>query len=336
MAVLAGVSNGTVSKALSGRGQLKESTRRRVLATASELGFQPNRLAANLLSGRSFTVGLLASDSFGRHTTPLIGGMEDRFGAADLAVLLCDARGDAVREAHQLRTLLARRVDGFLVAGRHGDARPPLSSRELPVPVVYANCRSVAPEARSVVPDDRAAGRTAALHLAALGRRRIAHVTGPRSAAAVREREAGVRASLAEAGLALPDAHVLAGEWSEAWGRDAAERLLALDEPPDAIVCGSDQIARGAADALREHGTRVPRDVALVGHDDWEALAAATRPPLTSVDPDLEGLGRAAAEDLIALLAGEERRGTVAFPPRLVVRESCGALAPDDAALETV
>jgi LacI family transcriptional regulator len=90
----------------------------------------------------------------------------------------------------------------------------------------------------------------------------------------------------------------------------------------DAVLCGSDQIARGAGDALREAGRHVPRDVALTGFDNWDVIALASRPPLTSIDLDLEGLGRAAAELLLRAIDGNPSPGVHTHPAKLVIRDS--------------
>src|SRR5919107_6111179 len=103
VARLAGVSAGTVSKVLNGRGQLREQTRARVQDAASKLGFRPNHLARSLIEGRTYTVGLLTSDRFGRFSMPLIEGIEDSLGAGRILTLLCDGRGDPLRERHYLR-----------------------------------------------------------------------------------------------------------------------------------------------------------------------------------------------------------------------------------------
>src|ERR1700749_792617 len=105
VARLAGVSRGTVSKALNGTGQLSQQTRRKVLAARAELGFEPNPQARSLTSGRTFTVGLLTSDTIGRFSIPLLQGVEDALGAGSISVLLCDARGDQERERQYVRTL---------------------------------------------------------------------------------------------------------------------------------------------------------------------------------------------------------------------------------------
>jgi LacI family transcriptional regulator len=318
----AGVSPGTVSKALNGRGQLRPETRRRVVAAAEELGFHANMLARSLLEGRTYTVGVLTTDSFGRFTIPVMLGAEDALGAGQISVLLCDGRGDRIREQHYMRTLLARRVDGIIVTGRTYDPRPSLG-RDLPVPVVYARARSDNPDDLSLMHDDQQGAALAINHLIATGRRRIAHITGPERHLAARERAAGTLAALAAAGESLVLGEPLMGEWSERWGRDAATMLMRTGEAFDGIFCGSDQIARGVADALREAGRRVPEQVGIVGVDNWEVMVQGCRPPLTTIDLNLSELGHAAATKLLRAIEGHQLdRGVQLMPCRLVTRQS--------------
>jgi LacI family transcriptional regulator len=129
---------------------------------------------------------------------------------------------------------------------------------------------------------------------------------------------------LARSSLELATGRVHFGEWSEAWGRQAAHILLRASPDVDAIFCGSDQIARGVADALREGGRRIPADIALIGYDNWEVIAAGCRPPLTTVDMDLAELGRFAAEKLLAAIGGAPAHGLHRRACRLVVRDSTG------------
>jgi LacI family transcriptional regulator len=309
----AGVSRGTVSTALNDTGQLSPETRHRVQVAAAELGFEPNPQARSLTSGRTFTVGLLTSDSIGRFSIPMLQGVEDALGADSISVLLCDARGDIERERKYVRTLLTQRVDGIIVTAKKTDVRSSIGS--LPVPVVYAYAQSDQPQDRAVLPDDVEAGRLAIGHLVAGGRRRVAYVTGPATALAVRHREEGARAALEQAGLGLPAAAVRYGEWSEEWGRAAGA-------PRTPVFCGSDQIGRGVADGLRDLGVMVPDDVALVGVDNWRPMAASCRPPLTTVDLRLEEIGRVAAQELLARIAGGTSSGARLLPGRLIVRES--------------
>ncbi|GII75851.1 LacI family transcriptional regulator [Sphaerisporangium rufum] len=320
VAARAGVSIATASKALNGRQDVRDSTRRRVLAVAHELSFQPNALARGLLTGQTRTVGLLTSGCNGRFDFPVLLGAEDAFGAGEMAVLLCDARGDAIREQHHLRALLSRQVDGLIVVGDSTNPRPSLGAG-VPVPVVYAYAPSEDPADVSFVPDDVDGAMLAVGHLLAMGRRSIAHISGPANYTAVQERAEGVRRALEEAGVAQTG-RTLVGEWSQRWGRHAAEILLMSEPQVDAVFCGNDQIAAGFLDIARERGRRVPEDIAVVGYDNWEILAGETRPPLTTVDMNLERLGRTAAQHLFAAIDGRATPGVHRMPCRLVIRDS--------------
>jgi LacI family transcriptional regulator len=319
VAELAGVSIGTVSKALNGRGSLRAETRHRVLSAAEQLGFQPNKAARTLTSGRTYTVGMITTDTIGRFSIPILMGAEDALGAGEMSVFLCDARDDPIREQYYLRTLLGRRVDGIIVTGRRTQARPPIAA-DLPIPVVYAFISSADPRDCSVVPDEAGGARKAVDHLLAVGRSRIAHITGPERHHSATVRAEAARERLTESGLDLVGGPLF-GEWSEAWGRQATKILLGTHDV-DAIFCGSDQIARGVADALTATGRHVPDDVALVGFDNWDVMALACQPPLTSIDMELEALGHTAADLLLATINGESAPGRHTRPCRLVVRES--------------
>lgn len=314
VAALAGVSIGTASKALNGTGQLRDSTRTRVKDAAEKLGFVGDARARALSSGRTYTVGMITTDSFGRFSIPVLLGAEDALSAGQMAVLLCDTRDDHVREAHYLRSLAARGVDGIIVTGRSADARPPI---DVPIPVVYAFTPSTSPSDVSVTLDDAAGSALVASHVLTLGRSRVAIVTGPaRHQSAVR-RVSGAASVLGSRLVGEP----LYGEWSERWGRQAVDVLLRGDTDVDAIVCGSDQIARGVCDRLREAGKSVPEDVAVTGFDDWDVMALASRPPLTTVDLRLEELGRVAGRALLDLIDGGSA-ASATVTPSLVIRES--------------
>jgi LacI family transcriptional regulator len=321
VAQLAGVSIATASRALNGRDEVRSETRDRVLAAAEQLAFRPNALARGLLEGRSGTVGLLTTDLEGRFSIPIMMGAEDAFGAGQTSVFLCDARRDAIREQHHLQALLSRRVDGLIVVGSDTNARPSMG-RDLPVPVVYAYAPSEDPQDMSLVSDSEQGSRLATDHMLALGRRRIAHVTGEYEFAAAQDRAAGVLGALADAGLELAGGRVMFGAWNDSWGRGAVRTLLDQAPDVDAIVAGSDQIARGAIEALQEAGRRVPQDVAVVGFDNWSVVTQGSRPEITSIDMQLEELGRLAARRLFAAIDGDGQPGAQSVACRLVIRGS--------------
>lgn len=325
VAKLAGVSIATASKALNGRDQVKAETRERVFAAAKELSFTPNPFARALNDKRTGTIGMLTSDLDNRFVLPVLLGAEDAFGAGATSVLLCDARGDAIREQHHLRTLLARRVDGIVILGRTTNPRPSITEG-IPVPVVYAYAPSDDPADTSFTPDNYMAGRLAVEHLLDRGRSAIALINGEPSYSAASDRAEGARDAMEARGLRLEGGDGLYGQWSESWGRQGTRTLLESGRRIDGIVAGSDQIARGVLDELRDSNLRVPEDVAVIGVDNWDILAEAARPPLSSVDMQLQDLGRAAARALSTAIGGASDPGVNRLPVRVVPRESTASV----------
>src|ERR1700723_1619940 len=226
VARLAGVSIGTVSKALNANGRLSAETRAKVLEIAKAIDYRPNDLAQSLHRARSMTVGILSNDSFGRFSFPIVEALERPLFDDGIAVFMCNATDDPMRERRHVDQLLGKRVDGLVVTARRADRRPPIEPAALGLPVVYVFSQVETPDALCLLPDDEGGARLAVSHLAALGRRRIAHITGPERFEAVRLREMGWRKALAEAGLQAGARDCLPGQWSQAWGCEAAQRLF--------------------------------------------------------------------------------------------------------------
>jgi LacI family transcriptional regulator len=318
VARVAGVSVATASKALNDTGRMTEATRTRVKQTAAALGFRPNAMARALTRQRSFTIGLLTNDTYGRFTLPVMAGINEALLDQGVSVFLCGIEDDAALGKVHVDAMLDKQVDGIIATGKRIDRRLPVDLADLPVPVVYAFTQGPA-DAVTLVSDDAQGARAATEHLLTIGRRRLVHITGPESFASVTSRAAAFRAA---AGANAP---VLHGPWSEAWGHEAVARLWSNPNPPDGIFCGNDQIARGVVDALRERGVAVPHDVSVIGFDNWEIVSAATRPPLTTIDMNLKDIGREAGRLILDLADGKPvEPGIRMLPCKLVVRQSCG------------
>jgi len=318
VARVAGVSVATASKALNDTGRMTDATRSRVKQTAATLGFRPNAMARALTQQRSFTIGLLTNDTYGRFTLPIMAGINEALVDQGVSVFLCGIEDDPALGKVHVDAMLDKQVDGIIATGKRIDRRLAVDLSDLPVPVVYAFTQG--PEdAVTLVSDDYQGAVQATELLRARGRTHLAHITGPQSFASALVRAAAFRAA---AGASAP---ILYGEWSEAWGHQAVARLWAEPLPPDAIFCGNDQIARGVVDALRERGVAVPEQVSVIGFDNWEIVSAATRPPLTTVDMNLKELGREAGRLILELVEGKPvEPGARTLPCTLVVRQSCG------------
>lgn len=322
----AGVTIGTASKAMNGRGKLSQETRERVRNEARRLGFRFRELEQDARVAQRAMIGILTTDIYGRFSLPLLMGIEEAFGSRPISAVLGIVR-DPNQEQHHLHMLLERQVDGIVISARREDPRPPIDIGQASIPVIYAHTQVTDPNALCVLPDDAQGARLAVEHLVHSGRRQIAHITGPGYFEAVRLRERAMRQVLAEHSIALPEHRVLSGPWQESWGYTAAQYLLQQDSRIDALFCGSDQLARGAVDALHEQGVRIPDDIAVVGFDNWEPIACATRPQLTTVDMNLEAVGHYVGQSLLDLLAGKMRAGIVRLPCNLIIRDSSSPIS---------
>jgi LacI family transcriptional regulator len=320
VAAEAGVSISTASKALNDTGRMGEETRERVKRIAGEIGFRPNALARGLLSKRSFTIGLLTNDSYGRFTMPVMAGISEALVDHGVSVFLCAIEDDPALGQIHVEAMMDKQVDGIIATGKRLDRRLPVDLSNLSIPVVYAFTEG---DGNSVTfrSDDAQGARLGVEWLKKVGRRRIVHITGPEDFFSVRERAGAYHEVVGH------EEPVLYGVWSESWGHDAVARIWSRKgAKPDGIFCGNDQIARGVVDALRERDIKVPEDVSVVGFDNWEIVAAQTRPPLTTVDMELKELGRQAGLTVLALAEGRPvERGARKLPCTLVVRQSCGS-----------
>lgn len=315
----AGVSVSTVSKALNNNGRMSAETRLRIKQVAEQVGFRPNSLARGLLFKRSFTIGLLTNDTYGRFTLPVMAGISEALVDQGVSVFLCAIEDNPALGRVHVNAMLDKQVDGIIATGKRTDRSLPVDLSRLPVPVVYAFTKGVE-DSVTLTSDDAQGAGLATDWLLQRGRRRLVHITGPQDFLSVRDR---AEAFLAHAGAT---SEVLYGAWSENWGHQAVARLWGRGGAvPDGIFCGNDQIARGVIDALRERGAQVPNDVSVVGFDNWDIMADQARPPLTSVDMNLRELGKEAGRCVLALAGGKiVEPGLRKLPCRLVVRQSCG------------
>ena len=318
----AGVTVGTASKALNGRGALREETRERVRAAAREIDFRPNELMLSLQRGRTFTVGFVTEDLEDRFTMQLLAGIESALGEARVMVYFARLTGEPHQERQVIDALLSKRIEGLIYSRTRIDAGPPVDVGSYPTPVVYVDTLVTDPDAFSVIPDDAQGGALAARHLIDQGRTRIAHLTGPADWVSTRLRAEATRQVLRAAGLPFPDYRLVFGDWTEMFGYDAVAALLERDPEIDGLFAGNDRIARGAIDRLVRLGVRVPEDIAVVGFDNLRMVVDQAHPPITSIDMNLAELGRTAVQHLLAMIAGESRSGVIRVRCSLVVRGS--------------
>ncbi|MFJ8129127.1 LacI family DNA-binding transcriptional regulator [Streptomyces hydrogenans] len=314
----AGVSRTAVSFVLNDRpgAAIPDETRRRILAAIEELGYRPNAGARALAAQRSEWYGLITEIVTAPFAVDVIKGAQDRAWLDRKFLLIAASEGDPAQEAAALDKLLEQRVEGLLYATTwHRAVTLPRAARE--VPTVLVNCYDAEGELPSVVPDEITGGHRAARHLVRAGHERIGLINlDPAIPAAVGRRE-GYERALREAGLPLDPALVVSGHATADGGYTAACELLDRADRPTALFCANDRMAMGAYDAIKERGLRIPDDVAVVGYDNQELIAAYLRPKLTTLALPFEEMGARGVEMLAALAAGQPldtRRVTVDCP----------------------
>ncbi|GAA0600053.1 LacI family DNA-binding transcriptional regulator [Kutzneria viridogrisea] len=309
----AGVAKSTVSFALNGQPGVSESTRRRILGVADELGWRPSSVARSLSSAQAGAVGLvLACETADPALMRLVAGFESVFGPREVGLLLQFAPRTELAVYHSWWH--QRRVDGVLVVDvRVSDPRIALLG-ELGLPAVTLG-RSALP---SVSLDAETAMRTAVGHLARLGHRRIARIG--RSPELVHTAEHTAAFLDAARAMAMESAVCVTAEPDAA---EAVRRLLAARPRPTALVCDTDVMALGALGVAAQLGIRVPGELSVLAGED-SPLCLLPHPALTAVRVDLHSYGAAAAETLRCLLAGDRPPDRTFGPPCLVERGSTG------------
>ena len=329
VAASAGVSIKTVSNVINDYPFIKPATRARVLHAIEELGYRPNLSARNLSRGRTGLIALAVPEIDAPYFAEMARLVISAAETQSWTVLIEQTDGRRSRELMALQGVRTHLVDGVILSPLAlGPADLPDELGEGPVVLLGERMSDVRLD--HVAIDNVAAAREAVGHLAATGRRRIAAIGAQNreSAQTAHQRLAGYRRALEQAGLAYAtDLVVGADEWHRSAGAEAARRLLALADPPDAVFCFNDLLALGALRALHEAGVAVPRDVAIAGFDDIEDGRFST-PSLTTVAPDKRQIARLSVD----LLASRLRTYPPPPPPqeitadhRLMIRERSGA-----------
>jgi len=328
----AGVAISSVSSALNGRPGVSDVTRERIIQVATELGFVPSLRGKSLSGRRAFTVGLvLHRDPDVLELDPFfggfIGGIEDAIDPRGYALVLqISAKSDEVLQRYE-KLAADRRVDGVIVNDLEvDDARIPLL-RKLGLPAVAINPGGEFP--LPAVRQDPDAGIRATLrHLFELGHRRIAYVGGRPDMTHSVQREGAWRAGMLELGLA--PGPVIPGDFTYLAGSSAASELLALAEPPTAVVCANDLSAIGLVAQAQHLGVDVPGQLSVAGFDDIR-LGTYVRPSLTTVRTSPRELGRESGRMLMDLIEFGSVEDVRIPDAALIVRDSTAAAPAEPA-----
>ncbi len=325
----AGVSRSTVSRVVNNHPNVRGKVRQRVLQVIEDTGFHPNAAARTLASQRSWTIGLLLphsvsfffTDPYYPHLTKGIAQACNQYNYT-LALFLVGTKED--EEKIFPRVSRKGLLDGVIVqAGHHGDQEIIGHLVDAAMPLVVAGRPFRSDNVSYVDIDNVNAAASAVSHLVRLGYQRIGTITGPANSTVGLDRKEGYVKTLKERGRSVDDSLIAEGDFTEAGGYYAMQKLLPAR--PDAVFAASDIMAIGAMRAAREAGLNIPDDVAFVGFDDLP-IATLSNIQLTTIRQPVIQFGVKAVELLIDQIeTGNTTPRRVILDTELVIRESCGA-----------
>lgn len=320
----ASVSIATVSRAVNGITSVDPELAKRVWKAVEEVGYVPNPQARALVSGRSRILGLIVSEITNPFFPELVQEFENLAVAQGYEVMIGSTNYDPTRTELLIRRMLQRSVDGVAVMtfGIEEDLVKKLVESQFPL--VFIDAGPKLPNIRVLKVNYAEGIRETVQHLAALGHRAIAFITGPlRLRSAVARRDAFLQ-SMAELGLKVPPSHIAEGDHTMEGGMTAIERLVSAAQLPTAVVCSNDMTAIGVLHGLYRTTLKVPADISVVGFDDIH-LAQFMLPPLTTVQMSCKLLATAAVQALRAGIEPDHPRAAQKeweIPTHLVVRQT--------------
>lgn len=323
LAELAGVSVATVSRVLSAPDDQRTrwaapGTVRTILELAEHHGYRRNPHAASLRTARSNLVGVLVPRLQDFVLATIYEGIDEAATERGINTYVTNSLDDTSLQRSRTQSMLDRRVDGLIFGDAHLDDGFLEELQGQDVPFVLTSRRK-APFV-SVTCDDRLGGRLVAEHLVAQGCRDVVVLAGLEFASTAQDRTGGLIEGLGEAGVQVPEEHVVYRGFDTEAGRAAMAEVLDSGARPDAVFATNDFAAIGALGVLQDRGFRVPDDVALIGYNDTP-LAASVGIPLTTVRSPMHQMGRRALQKLLDVIAGASAESEL-LEPELIVRSS--------------
>jgi|WetSurMetagenome_2_1015567.scaffolds.fasta_scaffold62882_2 LacI family transcriptional regulator len=322
-----GLSVVTVSKVLRNHPDISKHTKERVLKRMKELNYQPNYAARALITGRTWTMGLIVPDLLHPFFANVANAISTEIRGQGYGMLIASSDEEPELEQKEIQQLLARRVDVMIIASTQPTTEGFRQIEEQGVPYILLDRRFQKMPANFVGVDDHVVGLLATSHLIEQGCKRIAHIRGPEISTAIGRLEGYKEALAAHKMVPLPDHIVPIGtsgdHRGEKGGYEAAQFLLSAKDRPDGIFCFNDPVALGAMRAILDAGLRIPNDVAVVGCGNL-AYSDFLRVPLSSVDQGSAKIGKTAAVMALKLAKSQPQTGlkTKLIQPSIVVRAS--------------
>jgi len=325
VAILAGTSTATASRAISSRGYVSAETRKRVLAAVQELSYQPNLQARALRQRSSHTIGLVIPNLLNAYYTALADSLSQLLYDKGYHLLLASTRDDPEVEQNILSDMVGRAVDGLLWVPSSASLDLTSYLLEHHIPAVAIVRRVPHDLLDAIVFEDYAGSRAATQHLLNLGHERIGYIGGDTRYSSNFDRWQGFLSAMQDCGVPAQDCLVKLGSTWSVWGETATSELLNLDEPPTAIYVASNAIMPGVLRTLRQHAVQLPENMSLVCFDDLDWFSYSI-PTITAVTTNHLRFAEAAVDLLMNRIhnpkAAEEPSALIQINFELIVRHS--------------
>jgi LacI family transcriptional regulator len=307
----AGVSFKTVSRVLNKDTAVRDATRAKVLAAIEALDYRPNMMARSLRSQRTHTFGFITDQiAITPYAGKILQGAQDLAWQHNVLLLTVNTNGDQKMKQTAVNTLLHRRVDGIIYATMyHREVHPPDNIRD--VPAVLLDCYVADHSLPSVVPDELAGGKEIVAYLINKGHRRIGFICDQADVPAKIGRLQGYKEMLTAHNIPFDPDLVQMGESMQSGGYECTMSVMQQPDAPTALFCYNDRMAMGAYDALRKLEMSIPEDIAVVGFDNQELIAAHLYPPLTTMQLPHYQMGEWAVNHLLTLIEEPESASAV-------------------------
>ena len=318
----------TVSRALNNNPKIKEATRELVLKTAKEMNYEQNRLAKALKSGKSYNVGVIVPRIDNNFFGSVIRGIEEELYPEGFHVIICQTHDQEDLESANINSLLNLQVDGILMSTtnkKNDDSDKFERIMKKKIPLIFFDRKKDFKGVSSVTIDDFKGGYDATQHLIDQGNKRIAHLSSDRRLEIYMNRYLGYKQALIDNGLEFDERLVLECYSKVSEGRKMAQKLLSMENPPDAIFSSSDFTALGAIQEIKSHGFKIPEDIAVIGFSN-EPFTRFMELSITSIDQSPVEMGRIAAkvflEEADNNSKGIRSEKKVVLEPELIIRKS--------------
>lgn len=321
-------STATVSRALNNHPAIKKETKDKVLKLVKEVGYRPNTIAKNLKMQRSNTIGILVPNVGLDFFAIAISEIEKVVSDAGYTAMICQSHEKIDIEADAINTLITNQVAGVIASISEEttitDHFLELQSNDIPV-VFFDRCFENGIAASKVITDDFGGGLRAVKYLIKTGYKKIACLAGSEKLNISKERVRGYKTALQEANIRIDEDLIIPCSMERQGGKDGLQKLMQLDERPDAIFCINDPVAIGVCQQMRVFGLKVPDDIAVIGFSNNE-ISSIIQPMLTTVDQSVEKMGKRAGELLIEQIGSKSDEVTAnkieIMETNLIIRDS--------------